>query len=62
MTLTCGIDLDSNNSVISLIDETDRLINEKRPDNNLELIEHHLQPYQNEQSINDSSGRDSVLL
>ena len=46
MTLYCGIDLHSNNSVISLIDETDQLISEKRLDNNLEAIEHHLQPYQ----------------
>jgi transposase len=48
MTLYCGIDLHSNNSVISLIDETDQLISEKRLDNNLEAIEHHLQPYQDE--------------
>ena len=46
MSLYCGIDLHSNNSVISLIDETDRLLSEKRLDNNLELIEHHMQPYQ----------------
>ena len=48
MTLYCGIDLHSNNSVISLIDETDQLISEKRLDNNLEAIAHHLQPYQDE--------------
>ena len=46
MSLYCGIDLHSNNSVSSLIDETDRLLSEKRLDNNLELIEHHMQPYQ----------------
>jgi len=40
MTLYCGIDLHSNNNVISLIDETDQLISEKRLDNNLEAIEH----------------------
>ena len=39
MALYCGIDLHSNNSVLSLIDETDRLVSEKRLDNNLELIE-----------------------
>ena len=44
MTLYCGIDLHSNNSVISLIDETDQLISEERLDNNLEIISHHLQP------------------
>ena len=48
MQLYCGIDLHSNNSVISLIDETDRLVSEKRLDNNLEIIEHHLQPYQDD--------------
>jgi len=48
MQLYCGIDLHSNNSVISLINETDQLISEKRLDNNLETIEHHLQPYQDD--------------
>jgi transposase len=48
MQLYCGIDLHSNNSMVSLIDENDRLINEKRLDNNLETITHHLQPYQSE--------------
>jgi transposase len=48
MTLYCGIDLHSNNSVISLIDETDQLISEKRLDNNLKAIAHHLQPYRDE--------------
>ena len=38
MTHYCGIDLHSNNSVISLIDETDRLVREKRLDNNLEHL------------------------
>ena len=36
MTLYCGIDLHSNNSVISIIDEQDRVIREKRLDNNLD--------------------------
>ena len=45
MQLYCGIDLHSNNSMISLIDDTDRLISEKRLDNNLEIITQHLQPY-----------------
>jgi hypothetical protein len=48
MTLYCGIDLHSNNSVISLIDETDRLVSERRLDNDLATIEQHLQPYQDE--------------
>jgi len=46
MQLYCGIDLHSNNSVVSLINDDDQLISEKRLDNNLEAIEHHLQPYQ----------------
>ena len=48
MTLYCGIDLHSNNSVISLIDETDRLVSEQRLDNDLATIEQHLQPYQDD--------------
>ena len=48
MTLYCGIDLHSNNSVVSLIDEADQLISEKRLDNDLEAIEHHLHPYQDD--------------
>ena len=48
MTLYCGIDLHSNNSMISLIDEADRLISEKRLDNNLQTIERHLQPFQDD--------------
>ncbi len=38
MQLYCGIDLHSNNSVISLIDNTDRVISEKRLDNDLDII------------------------
>lgn len=48
MTLSCGIDLHSNNSMISVIDEDDRLVSEKRLDNDLEAIEHHLQPFQDD--------------
>ena len=36
MILYCGIDLHSNNSVVSLIDDADQLISEKRLDNDLE--------------------------
>lgn len=45
MQLYCGIDLHSNNSMISVIDDHDCLINEKRLDNNLEVIDRHLMPY-----------------
>jgi len=48
MTLYCGIDLHSNNSMISVIDDNDRLISEKRLDNDLNTISHHLLPYQND--------------
>jgi len=48
MTLYCGIDLHSNNSLISLIDDDNRLISEKRLDNNLQAIGQHLQPYQDD--------------
>lgn len=48
MTLYCGIDLHSNNSVVSLIDEHDQVIREKRLANDLDLIEHYLAPYQSE--------------
>ena len=36
MQLYCGIDLHSNNSVVSLINENDQLICEKRLDNDLD--------------------------
>lgn len=45
MQLYRGIDLHSNNSTISLID--DQLISEKRLNNDLEMIHRHLMPYQN---------------
>lgn len=46
MTLYCGIDLHSNNSVISIIDEKDQVINEKRLDNHLDMIQQFLKPFQ----------------
>lgn len=46
MQLYCGIDLHSNNSVISLIDDKDHLISEQRLDNNLTTITHHLKPFE----------------
>jgi transposase len=45
MTLYCGIDLHSNNHVISLIDEQDNRIMEKRLKNNLDLTKQALMPY-----------------
>lgn len=45
MQLYCGIDLHSNNSMISVIDDQDHLINEKRLDNDIEVIDRHLMPY-----------------
>ena len=42
MQLYCGIDLHSNNSLISLIDDNDRLISEKRLNNDLDAIHLHL--------------------
>lgn len=48
MTLYCGIDLHSNNSLISVIDDLDRVIAEKRLDNDLEAIQDYLSPYQDD--------------
>jgi transposase len=48
MQLYCGIDLHSNNSLISIIDDTDRLISEQRLDNHLDTITQHLQPFAND--------------
>ncbi len=45
MRLYCGIDLHSNNCFISIIDETDKVMFEKRMDNNLELIVTALETY-----------------
>ena len=38
MTLYCGIDLHSNNSVVAVLDEQDRAVYEKRLPNDLETI------------------------
>ncbi len=38
MTLYCGIDLHSNNSVVAVLDEQDRTVYEKRLANDLETI------------------------
>lgn len=45
MTLYGGIDLHSNNAMISIIDAQDHLIFEKRLPNNLSSIQSHLDPY-----------------
>lgn len=46
MPLYCGIDLHSNNCMVSIIDDTDQLIREKRLPNQLDAIEHYLAPDQ----------------
>lgn len=48
MQLYCGIDLHSNNSVVSVIDEHDRVIQEKRLANNLDVIHNYLAPLQDD--------------
>ena len=48
MQLYCGIDLHCNNSVISIINEQDHVLQEKRLDNCLEHIISFLTPYQSE--------------
>lgn len=50
MTLYGGIDLHSNNVLISLIDEQDQLINERRLPNDLPVIQQHLQPFKDDVS------------
>ena len=46
MQLYCGIDLHSNNSLVSVIDENDKVITEKRLNNDLDLISNYLASYQ----------------
>lgn len=50
MTLYGGIDLHSNNVMISLIDDQETLISEKRLPNELPIIQAHLAPFQNDLS------------
>jgi transposase len=45
MTLYCGIDLHANNSVISVIDDHDNVVYEKRHPNDLPLIRDVLEPF-----------------
>ncbi len=46
MKLYCGIDLHSNNSVVAVTDEDERVVVERRVANDLELIKELLLPYQ----------------
>ena len=48
MTLYCGIDLHSNNSVVAVLDDNDRTVYEKRLANDLTTIIEVLRPYQQE--------------
>jgi hypothetical protein len=48
MTLYCGIDLHANNSVIAVLDETDRVVMERRVANELSQILAVLEPYRAE--------------
>lgn len=48
MTLYCGIDLHANNCLISILDEADKRILERRVRNDIELIIATLSPYQAE--------------
>ena len=41
----CGIDLHGNNSFVAIIDETDRVMLDKKSDNNLETILRLIEPY-----------------
>ncbi len=47
MKLYAGIDLHSNNSVVSVLDEQDRIIAERRMPNDLNAITELLNPYAN---------------
>jgi transposase len=48
MKLYCGIDLHGNNNVISIIDEKDGVMFEKRMANELPMVRQALKPYQDE--------------
>ena len=50
MTLYCGIDLHANNSVISVIDDRDAVLFEKRLLNDLPVIRDAIMPFQNDLS------------
>jgi len=48
MTLYCGIDLHSNNSVVVVTNESDQVVFQSRFPNDLDLIRQALQPFQAE--------------
>ncbi len=48
MTLYGGIDLHANNSMVTLLDEQDHVVHQKRLANQLDVILGHLAPYQGE--------------
>jgi len=48
MGLYCGIDLHSNNSLVVVLDEKDRVVYQKRLSNDLSLIRGELSPYQSQ--------------
>jgi hypothetical protein len=48
MTLYCGIDLHSTNSVLSIVNENDEVVFEQRLPNDLECIRAALGPYRGE--------------
>jgi len=48
MTLYCGIDLHANNSVISVIDDRDKVLYEKRHPNDLQVIRATLEPFRDD--------------
>ncbi len=48
MTLYGGIDLHANNSMVTLLDEQDHVVYQKRMANQLDVILGHLAPYQGE--------------
>jgi transposase len=45
MELYVGIDLHSNNNVTALVNESDRVVNQKRMPNDLDYVLQHLEPY-----------------
>jgi transposase len=48
MTLYCGIDLHANNNVISVIDDHDTVVYEKRQPNDLQVVQEALEPFRDE--------------
>ena len=61
MKLYGGIDLHSNNNVIAIVDESDRVVYQKRLPNDLDTILKRLAPYQSE-SVRARGARGGVDL